>query len=175
MAFHLWAFGLSDARCKCGFVCSGVIPRACPSSRAHFPKEGPRWQGWVSGKTFAKACWSTLYSPSRPTSSGCLYPWEFVHNVHKYHWLIALGAQGNSISAVTARGTGAGCACIGIAGLLQDFISKFDRFPRKNEKEGQECQGEIKEIRGTSKAFRIPRPSWPSFWFFPGLPSTPSN
>ena len=46
----------------------------------------------------------------------------------------------------------------------------------QSRKEGQEDQGEIKELGGhPPSCFRVPWSSWPSFWLFPGLPINPSN
>ena len=45
-----------------------------------------------------------------------------------------------------------------------------------SQKEGQDDQGEVKELRGTtSSCFKIPWSSWPSFWLFPRLSRTPSR
>ena len=48
--------------------------------------------------------------------------------------------------------------------------------PGKSKKEGQEDQGEVKELGGTPPScFKVLWSSWPSSWLFPGLPVNPSK
>ena len=54
------------------------------------------------------------------------------------------------------------------------FLCWFEFVPGrlgKSQKEGQEDQGEVKELGGTPliRAFGVPCSSWPSFRLFPGL------
>ena len=39
---------------------------------------------------------------------------------------------------------------------------------RKNQKEGQAYQREVKELGGTPSCFEVPWSSWPSFWIVLG-------
>ena len=56
---------------------------------------------------------------------------------------------------------------IGAFGADAGTLGPF--YPGKSQNEGQEDQGEVKELGGTSPScFEVPWPSWPSFWRFLG-------
>jgi|AntRauTorckE5430_2_1112549.scaffolds.fasta_scaffold28866_1 hypothetical protein len=45
---------------------------------------------------------------------------------------------------------------------------------REDQEIGQEHQGDVKELEGTSPShFKVPWSSWPSFWLFPGSMELP--
>ena len=61
--------------------------------------------------------------------------------------------------------------------LISLTKTSLDRVPGnlgKSRKEGEEDQGEIKELKGRT-LFKVPWPSWRFFWLFPGLAGTPSR
>ena len=62
------------------------------------------------------------------------------------------------------------------AGCKIRWFDGLSGSPGKSQKNGQEDQQTLKQLRGVSpSSFIPPWSSWPSFWLFPGLPDNPSN